>query len=149
MQKHLETITQARQAKLISCQAEYDVDSLTWYLYLIYRYEANDGAYELHIPKFVLSNVLPINHMPVINILRNRYKEIANITTHNDGHVLLQPCSTISLEHMDTGDYDTYKDVYFAVRQVSEKKPVEMTLEEIEKKLGYKVKVVSEKQEVK
>lgn len=46
----------------------------------------------------------------------------------------------------DVSRYDRFDDVYY-VDYISKPRVKEMTLEEIEKKLGYKVKVVSDKKE--
>lgn len=102
------------------------------YLKLVYEYEMDSGVYELTMPKIEL------------DICTKR------IPTLSQDNSLINPSYHA---WFGSHEYDlklgkteySVGSVAYVIRTIEEKKH-EMTLEEIEEKLGYKVKIVSEKE---
>ena len=102
------------------------------YLNLRYKYETDSGVYELVIPRVDLG-----------------------ILTKGELPIFASDCSGLRIDYcarFNTNCYDLektaipgYGNIAYLINEIKEKRR-EMTLEEIEKKLGYKVKVVSEKE---
>lgn len=113
------------------------------YLELIYEAENKYGVYEIIYPKVDLC--LPNNNVPYVE---KAYSAISINPTEPPllkwSHVKLPLREANGTIKGRDGKEIEYHDVYQVIRTVKEK-PVDMTLEEIEKKLGYKVKIVSEK----
>lgn len=109
------------------------------YLKLVYEYEDDHGVYELIIPKIDLeihTDCLPtINHDPYTG-----YMDILNyyINRYSDTFILLRD----DVEVKKNGVTLTCEKAAYVVNTLKEK-PQEMTIADIEKKLGYKVKLVS------
>lgn len=106
-----------------------------YYIDLRYTEEDDRKITETHIPKI---------HIPL---------ELGRINPFNisNADYVLGGCSLKMYEGVSTfrtedGERESYPNVLFA-EKVIEEKVQEMTLSEIEKKLGYKVKIVSEKGE--
>ena len=99
-------------------------------LKLIYTCEKEDGAYRVAIPN--VNTTIPINAIPKIAIecypVNDAYMYTDNV------------CFPICDGSIP--EFDNINHVYFAEKLVSSKVR-EMTLEEIEEKLGYKVKIVN------
>ena len=102
------------------------------YLKLVYQYETDSGVYELIIPKIALD--ICTTRIPTLS------QENSLI---NPGYNAWFGSHEYDLEKAST-KY-TGVSVAYVINTIEEKKH-EMTLEEIEKKLGYKVKIVSEKE---
>ena len=101
--------------------------SETYYLSAVYHYEDNAGFYEVTIPRIVLPICKP-------SIKQNMYYYDTMPECHIDiglGDLRMVP--------------DKEGNCYY--QKLIREKVHDMTLEEIEKKLGYKVRVVSEKVE--
>lgn len=111
------------------------------YLKLVYEYEDDHGVYELIIPKIdldICTDFLPAikNYEPWTGPMVIDYYKIrlgSNIFDLLRGDV----------EIKKNGETLTCEKAAYIVNILKEK-PKEMTLAEIEKKLGYKVKLVSE-----
>ena len=122
-----------KNVKLIDKQV-YEEDGLL-YLSLTYEFKNiegnNEGKYNLYIPKIALD--IKTNDMPIIN--HNSYRYINHeenvydfkAGTHN---YILKPEDSKE-------EFYTYK---------IETKDKKMTIEEIEKELGYKVQIVGKKE---
>lgn len=106
---------------------EIDKGAEWYYLSAVYQYENERGVYEVNVPRIEL---------PISGDL---------IMRHDIG--IFGPCRhTIDIGF---GDLDIFPDKHgnnFYEKCIKEKIH-DMTLDEIEKKLGYKVRVVSEKEE--
>lgn len=110
------------------------------YLKLVYEYEDDRGIHELIIPKIDLeirTDCLPtincdscLGHMDILNYYINRYTDTF-ILSRDDVAVRKNGVTLIC----ENAAY---------VKNTLKEKPQEMTLAEIEKKLGYKVELVSE-----
>lgn len=98
-----------------------------YYLGAKYRIEDENSIRELHIPKILL-NVRPNN--VIINY----------------GEPCLRPEVDIGFGYMPLF-YEDPRNKAYCTEAVIKEKTHEMTLDEIEKKLGYKVKIVSKKEE--
>ena len=105
------------------------------YLKLVYEYEDGYGIHELTIPQveFPFGNCLNLTYIcennPALQRLSIRLCTVGDLT-----NVYL---------------YDTKSDdglVYYTDK-IIKRKPKKMTLEEIERELGYKVKIVSSRKE--
>lgn len=110
------------------------------YLKLVYEYEDDHGAYELIIPKIDLE--IRTYDLPII--IHDSYAGPMNILDcyikrYSDTFTLLPD----DVEVKKNGETHTCKQVAYVTNTLKEK-PQEMTIAEIEKKLGYKVKLVSE-----
>lgn len=90
-----------------------------YFLSLTYRYEDENGEYEVHYPKIILYIVR--NSLPKCKATRT------DSMTVNFG----------------MGEFDIFESPQ--TKTIREKE-YEMTLEEIEEKLGYKVKIVEKKE---
>ena len=99
-------------------------------LKLIYTCEKEDGVYRVAIPN--VDTTIPVNAIPQIALYDYPVTD-AYIYTDN---VCLPICDG------SIPEFDNINHVYFAEKLVSSKVR-EMTLEEIEEKLGYKVKIVN------
>ena len=104
-----------------------------WYLDLTYEYEDKKGIYEIHIPRVILP--ISDNMMPFIDINRSRYHD---------------PCIQMGVYKLPLAEAETKHGVEgkypYTIKTLNEKCQ-EMTLEEVEKKLGYKIKLVTKKEE--
>lgn len=126
-----------KNIKLKDYQIYEEAGSL--HLSLVYSYEAEDGEHELYLPKVKLG--MYIDKIPnlITECCRNPevYAEFGSKQFQ-----LLRKKITVSDKFGNTHDiFGLYADCL-----VKEKK-VEMTLEEIEKKLGHKIKIVSDKED--
>lgn len=119
-----------------------------FYLDVTYTFENLYGIYELHIPKIRMGSFFQKNQLP--NIVHN-YNEfdpaelfgcccnrrMTGVTSNQNfiqGHG-----DYLIIEHLGTGTKD---DKVFYIKTIKEKDR-EMTLEEIEKELGHKIKIVA------
>ena len=105
------------------------------YLKLVYQYEDEAGIHELTVPQveFPFGNRLNLKHIYETNPALRR----ASIRLCTDGDI-----ANVYL-------HDTKSDdgmVYY-LDKIIKYKPKKMTIEEIEKKLGYKIEIVSSKKE--
>ena len=105
------------------------------YLKLVYEYEDSYGIHELTIPQveFPFGNRLNLIHIYENNPALRRL----SIRLCTEGDV-----TSVYL-------YDTKSDdglVYY-VDKIIKRKPKKMTIEEIERELGYKIEIVSSKKE--
>ena len=105
------------------------------YLKLVYEYEDSYGIHELTIPQveFPFDNCLNLIHIYENNPALRRL----SIRLCTEGDV-----TSVYL-------YDTKSDdglVYY-VDKIIKRKPKKMTIEEIERELGYKVEIVSSRKE--
>lgn len=112
------------------------------YLKLVYEYEDERGVHELIIPKIDLE--IRTDHLPIINL--DSYAgpmDILNyyINRYTDVFRLFRDDVTVR----KNGERYVCPNAAYVINTLKEK-PKEMTIAEIEKKLGYKVKVVSEKE---
>lgn len=108
------------------------IDS-SYYMSLVYRYDAEDGVHQVQFPKIRV----PIPEtIPCVSMERgfsgNKEFEIIWITNVPEEWII----KTVPYEGRET----TYID------ELIEPAIHEMTVEEIEKKLGYKIKVISKKE---
>lgn len=102
------------------------------YLKLVYEYEDEHGVYELIIPKLYLE--IRTDYLPIINHDLNYY-----INRCSNIYILLRDDVAVR----KNGVTLTAEKAAYVINTLKEK-PKEMTIAEIEKKLGYKVKLVSE-----
>ena len=117
-----------KNVKLIDKQV-YEEDGLL-YLCLTYEFENDEGKYNLYIPKISLdikTNDIPIINCALYNFVNNEeYMYDFRAGAHN---YILKP-------------KDSKEEFYTYKIETKEKK---MTVEEIEKELGYKVQIVGKK----
>lgn len=111
------------------------------YLKLVYEYEDERGVHELIIPKIDLE--IRTDQLPVITDKHEftLYSSIMNyeIKRGSDNFRLLRDDVIVR----KNGNRFIYPNTAYVVNTIKEN-PHEMTIAEIEKKLGYKVKLVSE-----
>ena len=105
------------------------------YLKLVYEYEDSHGVHELTIPQveFPFGNRLNLIYIHENNLALQRL----SIRLCTDGDV-----ANVYLH--DTKSYDGL--VYYTDKIIKHK-PKKMTIEEIERELGYKVEIVSSRKE--
>lgn len=99
----------------------------------IWEYETVTGRYELTIPKIDLGNSFYKVPEIACDLLRNDFFDICQL------HHIPFLGTELPLRHDDRGNVSYTEEL--------EKFEKEMTLEEIEKKLGYKIKLVSGKED--
>lgn len=105
-------------------------------LKLTYTYEKEDGVYRIIIPN--VSTMIPTDYIHKI-ICNECSDEKSAAYMDVDGVRLVVHGGSIP-------EFDNINHVYFAEKLVS-RKVREMTLDEIEERLGYKVKIVSKGEE--
>ena len=117
--------------------------STNYFLEIIYEAENEHGVYEIIYPKVELC--LPNNRLPMTE------SEYRSFSVNIPEFSVIKWASVEMPLRFGSGEVKgvdgttiQYKNANQIIRTVKEK-PVDMTLEEIEKKLGYKVKIVSEK----
>ena len=98
----------------------------------VWEYETVTGRYELTIPKIDLGNSFYKVPEIACDLLRNDFFDICQL------HPIPFRGTELPLRHDDRGNVSYIEEL--------EKFEKEMTLEEIEKKLGYKIKLVSGKE---
>lgn len=108
------------------------------YLKLVYEYEDEHGVCELIIPKLDLE--IRANALPHITC-DNTTDSHVNCFVDWGNHIFSLSTSDVTV--IKNGKSLTYADSFYVINTLKEN-PHEMTLAEIEKKLGYKVKLVSE-----
>ena len=106
-----------------------------WYLKLVYKYENNMGKHTVVIPKASL----PFPQLTLPNI--------DGRGSYNVNHYMI--CSDMITLHSSTCDLAiergvTEQSCYFDI--VTKYSTREMTIDEIEKELGYKVKIINKKE---
>ena len=115
--------------------AQIYIQDNTRYLKLVYEYEDSHGVHELTIPQveFPFGNRLNLIYIPENNPALQRLSihlctegDVANVYLH------------------DTKSYDGL--VYYTDKIIKHK-PKKMTIEEIERELGYKVEIISSRKE--
>ena len=106
-----------------------------WYLKLIYKYENKDGKHTVVIPK----TSIPFNQQcpPVIKSYPsyNKYLECPYIVCSDSLKLYKSTCDLAIERGVKEPAY------YFNI--ITEYATKEMTLDEIEKELGYKVKIIN------
>ena len=100
------------------------------YMELVYEYEDKKGLHELTFPKV---------EFPF------RISRIPNVYHDNGRTPTMSLCG--DCVELYKGNVQSFTDVYF-IDRVVEPKVHEMTLSEIEEKLGYCVKIISEKENI-
>lgn len=120
-----------KKEETITTLKEYKLYPESGYLYMSLTYEIEDEHVikEIHIPK--IATCIPTDREQFINHLT---------TSHGSVYDVKVDIGSMEYQIIKGGVYDTY-----LTEKILYEKPTEMTLEEIEKKLGYKVKIVSEK----
>lgn len=105
------------------------------YLKLVYRYEDKDGIHELTIPQveFPFGNRLNLKHIYETNPALRR--------------VSIRLCTEGDVANVYLHDTKSSDGMVYYLDRIIKHKPKKMTIEEIEKKLGYKIKIVSRKKE--
>lgn len=122
--------------KLTNIELKKDEQSGEYYLDVTYEYEDNRGYYEIHFPHVRLP--FYEKRMPTLNrdMGLGLYSNPSNVSLYDN---ILQLAKDKS-KHMEDGVY------FYTIKTLKEKRQ-EMTLEEVEKKLGYKIKLVTKKEE--
>lgn len=115
--------------------AQIYIQDNTRYLKLVYEYEDSYGIHELTIPQVEF----PFgNHLNLIHIYENNpIRQGLSIRLCTEGDV-----TNVYLH--DTKSYDGL--VYYTDKIIKHK-PKKMTIEEIERELGYKVEIISSRKE--
>lgn len=114
-----------------------------WYLKLVYRYEDKEGnKHTVVIPKAtvpVAQGVIPYINMPAPCYLNNQFAFDRPYINCSDSMLLHKSvCDLASERGVETPAY------YFDI--ITEYASREMTLDEIEKELGYKVKIINKEE---
>lgn len=108
-----------------------------WYLKLIYKYEDEKGKHTVAIPKAEVP--FGQRYIPNINMPFNSYE----CSPKNPAYIFCNNSMSLydSVFELATERGVKNKGCYFDI--ITEYAVKEMTLDEIEKKLGYKVKIVN------
>ena len=107
-------------------------DGKSWYLKLIYEYENSKGKHVVIIPKAALP------------FTQEGLPPITNLASMDGAHSYMSCNCSMSLYKSDCAlaTERGIKDPGYYFDIVTEFKPREMTIYEIEKELGYKVKII-------
>lgn len=105
------------------------------YLKLVYQYEDKDGIHELTIPQveFPFGNRLNLKHIYETNPALRRLS--------------IRLCTDGDIANVYLHDTKSDDGIVYYLDKIIKYKPKKMTIEEIEKKLGYKIEIVSSKKE--
>ena len=111
--------------------AQIYIQDDTRYLKLVYDYEDSYGIHELTIPQveFPFGNRLNLIYIHENNPALQR--------------LFIHPCTEGDVANVYLHDTKSYDGLVYYVDKVIKHKPKKMTLEEIERELGYKVEIVS------
>ena len=107
-----------------------------WYLKLIYKYENKEGKHTVIIPKAAIpfnQKDLPSVHRPLYN---NTFSHEPPVMDCRDSMILYKKECDLEIKR-------GAKDPYYYFDIITEYNTKEMTLDDIEKELGYKVKIVN------
>ena len=125
-------LADARNVKLESAELFQCEEDGYFYIKLVYTYEAVDGIHKLIIPK--ISTMISNDDIPAITHECTYAGEELVKATFLDKRYLLKPG--------DIPEFDGISHVHWADKLI-EPKPKTMTIEDIEKALGYPVKIVT------
>ena len=123
-----------RDARLKYCGAYTKSDSACVFLKLIYEYEDTDGLHRVIFPK--VSTTITTSYIPIITSWPEFTIE-PNLFFKHAGN-------EFPILKADVHEFDV-DDVYL-VDKLIKPNTKEMTIEDIEKELGYKVKIVNKKE---
>lgn len=119
-------------------------DGENWYLKLIYKYKDEKGKHTVVIPKAaipftqrgLLSSIVKLDCVTYGDLSEHFYMAC------NSSMPLFKSGCNLAFER-------GIKDPHYCFDIVTEFAPREMTLEEIEKELGYEVKIINSKDDIK
>lgn len=124
-----------RNARLKYCGAYTEKNSECVFLKLIYEYEDMEGLHRVIIPK--VSTTFTTNYIPIISGEPTfAIEPTMSFKQYGNEFPILKAA---------VKDFDIDDDVYFADKLIKPNTK-EMTIEDIEKELGYKVKIVNKKE---
>ena len=105
------------------------------YLKLVYEYEDSYGIHELTIPQveFPFGNRLNLIHIYENNPALRRLS--------------IRLCTEGDVANVYLHDSKSYDGLVYYTDKIIKRKPKKMTIEEIERELGYKVEIVSSRKE--
>ena len=130
-----------RNVQLVEATA-YTDDYEDWFLKLVYTYDDDKGKHQVTFPKVDL----PFNQYSIPCYIsdqeRGEFIDMANAYQYGNYYAMCHVRKEIVANPLTNEKLDpcTMADI------LVEPKVHEMTLEEVEKKLGYKVKIVSNKE---
>ena len=130
----------AYNVELKECELYEDVGRR--FLKLLYEYETDRGIYQLIIPQVNLN--IPTDHLPIIQRSDFMVSPWYTYAKFNGIQLPIEPTSG-EIIGKDGKPYK-YENTTHLINVIEEKQH-EMTIEEIEEKLGYKVKIISVKGE--
>ena len=113
-----------------------------YYFGATYTNETDDKIYEVHVPKIQIPSAL---YSPTLTI---KDQAITTLTPTRTAYIDLDnqwmlPVETVTkTKHC----FETISPTFFSIKLIEEKTK-EMTIEEIEKKLGHKIKIVNKKED--
>lgn len=105
------------------------------YLRLMYQYEDDNGIHELTIPQV---------EFPFGNRLNLKYIYEANPALRR---LSIRLCTEGDVTNVYLHNSKSYDGLVYYVDKIIKRKPKKMTLEEIERELGYKVEIISNRKE--
>lgn len=117
-----------------SCEIFKDIDG-KFYLKLVYEYAAPDGTHEVVFPKVSLP--LSSDIVPVVNTDNER---LCYINLEGRVYINCKDKMLLFKQPIDGVDGE-----YYYIDRIVKPAIHKMTIEEIEKQLGYKVEIVSNK----
>ena len=112
----------------------FEADGGRHYLRAIYQYETNRGVYELVIPKIFLP------------VLYHNLPKIINEGSWYPTVMVDMGFGELEAINITCTEIDSKNKINYYVRTIEEKVQT-LTLSEIEQRLGYKINLVSEKEE--
>lgn len=115
--------------------AQIYIQDNTRYLKLVYEYEDSYGVHELTIPQveFPFGNRLNLIHIYENNPTRQGLS--------------IRLCTEGDVTNVYLHDTKSYDGLVYYTDKIIKHKPKKMTIEEIERELGYKVEIVSSRKE--
>lgn len=133
-----------KNAKLVKAEAFQEFGC--WYMYLVYEYEDAKGKHRRIYPK--VNFPFDQSYLPIIDNITDPH------STTFDSYIRCFVTTRLYKGLPDSSDMAIAKDTHssdwvsaIAFDILTEEAVHEMTLEDIEEKLGYKVKVVSKKED--
>ena len=116
-------------------------DGVNWYLELIYKYEDEKGKHTVVIPKAAL----PFAQKGLPPIMETTF--YPNNDLLNNPYINCSSSMSLFKSYCHLASERGVKDPYYYFDIITEFSPREMTLDEIEKELGYKVKIINNEED--
>lgn len=140
--------TELKSIDVYSEPTGFGNDSKRYYMKIVYEVESENDVREIIIPKVDLG--IFSNRIPLLNIKTFSLSDLSDdVCSMNLANGATLPLYKTDVECVNKfGENVTIKDVEY-LEVIKKETPKKMTVNEIEKKLGYKIEIVGENEDTK